>query len=106
MGAYRSERPAFTEPANLGARVRFARSERVVCWFALGRRLRRAAKRGRGIGSAVNEAWVLSAHRAYVKEESRSAIFAPLSLTCPYTGVYIAALPGKKGGGCLSDQAG
>ena len=29
-----------------------------------------------------------------------------LSLTCPYTGVYSAALPGKKAAGCLSDQAG
>ena len=28
------------------------------------------------------------------------------ALTCAYTAVYIAALPGKKGGGCLSDQAG
>jgi len=31
---------------------------------------------------------------------------AACALTCPHTGVYIAALPGKKGGGCLSDQAG
>jgi len=28
------------------------------------------------------------------------------ALTCAYSAVYIAALPGKKGGGCLSDQAG
>ena len=28
------------------------------------------------------------------------------ALTCAHSGVYIAALPGKKGGGCLSDQAG
>jgi len=28
------------------------------------------------------------------------------ALTCAYSDVYSAALPGKKGGGCLSDQAG
>jgi len=30
----------------------------------------------------------------------------PAFLDIHFFGVYIAALPGKKGGGCLSDQAG
>jgi hypothetical protein len=35
----------------------------------------------------------------------RLALYVLHALTCPHTGVYIAALPGKSGG-CLSDQAG
>jgi len=41
-----------------------------------------------------------------ILKDSILAAIAAIALTCAYSGVYSAALPGKKGGGCLSDQAG
>jgi len=43
--------------------------------------------------------------RCFVFESKCEALDVLRALTCPHTGVYIAALPGKSGG-CLSDQAG